>query len=234
MAAGTGQGPCDSNGGRGPQVEWRPLRRRLLNLLTALSLLLCTFSAALWVRSWLSFDSLLYAPAPDPPRKHLNDPGRPYTVEARGASASSHRGGLQLQWHVARVPVVPPVAPGGAPGPPPRKFRLLSQPLTRGNEAGFLAGAGAKGALGFYTVRRTVPSPLRPGQRADYEVRDVFVPYWSLVAATAALPLARGAGALRRRARRRSGACPGCGYDLRATPGRCPECGAPVSASTAA
>lgn len=51
-------------------------------------------------------------------------------------------------------------------------------------------------------------------------------PYWLPAAALAVAP-----GAwlwISRKASRRAaaGLCPGCGYDLRATPSRCPECGA--------
>ena len=60
-------------------------------------------------------------------------------------------------------------------------------------------------------------------------VTGFVAPLWFLVALTAAVPLARLAGAVRRRVevrrRRRHGGCVGCGYDLRSSGSTCPECG---------
>ena len=58
----------------------------------------------------------------------------------------------------------------------------------------------------------------------------VVLPYWLLFLATApaAAPVTLKTALFTRRRKRRRlllGLCPGCGYDLRASPGRCPECG---------
>ena len=55
--------------------------------------------------------------------------------------------------------------------------------------------------------------------------RLIAVPYWALLALAAAPIVKRLLSAARRRSRLRRGLCPGCGYDLRATPSGCPECG---------
>jgi len=52
------------------------------------------------------------------------------------------------------------------------------------------------------------------------------VAYWFVILIVALVPLLQFIRALRVRSRMRSGLCPACGYDLRATPDRCPECGA--------
>src|SRR5688572_17306702 len=55
-------------------------------------------------------------------------------------------------------------------------------------------------------------------------------PIWLLGLVSAvplALPLRR---IVTKRRRVRSGLCPDCGYDLRASPARCPECGRPTTA----
>jgi hypothetical protein len=65
------------------------------------------------------------------------------------------------------------------------------------------------------------------------EYRVWAVPYWPLLCAFGLLPLlCLRAWHLRRR-RSSAGLCPFCGYDLRATAERCPECGAAPAAATA-
>src|SRR6185436_815309 len=51
--------------------------------------------------------------------------------------------------------------------------------------------------------------------------RAVAVPLWLVCLLLGVKPAVR----LFRRIRQRNGTCPSCGYDMRATPDRCPECG---------
>ena len=67
--------------------------------------------------------------------------------------------------------------------------------------------------------------------------RRGHVPYWAMIAAFlgAGVPAVRAWVTRRRRMRRvAAGCCPGCGYDLRATPDGCPECGAAAASGAPA
>jgi hypothetical protein len=57
------------------------------------------------------------------------------------------------------------------------------------------------------------------------DVRAVGVRYWGIAALLSVLPITSLARALRRPRARSALTCAVCNYDLRATPTRCPECG---------
>jgi hypothetical protein len=181
--------------------------RRLLNLLTALSLLLCVAAAALWLRGQFHSDRLMWL------RPWHNARGACYESFEAGSEYGrlffAHRRSNGL--HFIASPVY--WAKEGDWG-----LHRMSWP--RGDDTWRPAGFWDR--QGFYGSGAW--------DRDKYKVSDSFsLPYWLPVAVFALLPGARVAARWRRTRRRTQGLCPACGYDLRATPDRCPECGADAS-----
>jgi hypothetical protein len=170
------------------------MTRRVLNLPTALSLLLCAAVCVLWVRSsehtagfeWWSAGTRGFE-------------FRVHGAYARGGAAGFYVGdypaGLtggtyELMYHRSRIE---------QPWRPP------------------------PGTLGFAAVRS---DPV--GRATAVRWHELRVPCWFLLL-VAGSPAAWQARRVVSRLRRRTGLCPRCGYDLRATPERCPECGTPAA-----
>jgi hypothetical protein len=205
-------GISGSNG----RVEPNAMRRRLLNLLTLLSLLACVASAALWVRGRWTGDYVAWERAT----------ASGFRTERLVLVASS--GG----WLVVKVmhEDLPTFSEA-------EMKEVVQQFGTSRVPEGFSMGIGRtvrppSGWFGFYLDWRDellayrFVGVHRQGHRFTFELT---VPLWLIVALSAVLP-ARKAIAIRRRRvvdrRAGQGRCTACGYDLRATPGRCPECGA--------
>ena len=193
------------------------MKRRLLNLLTALSLVLFLGTTALWVLS--------YTLRPEISRVGFDK-----------RAVVLHDGSLQSYW-IERFELVsvPPPAGGSAAAPgnqlpyladPPgwhyaARGRRLFPPASRDPLVRPLATLSG-GAVPH-------PGVIRGG---GFEVS-----LWPVAALTAVLPalwLLRGRRVALARRRSAAGLCPSCGYDLRATPGACPECGMMAPARRAA
>jgi hypothetical protein len=56
------------------------------------------------------------------------------------------------------------------------------------------------------------------------------IPWWFITLLNTTVSILALTYGVRRKKQRGPGACPACGYDLRATPDRCPECGTAVGA----
>jgi hypothetical protein len=184
------------------------MKRRLLNLLTALSLLVCVAAASMTWRSHRYRDRL----------ERLGGPIQ-WSMESLGGrffvSRMSYR---RIGTSLDGEPLYDFV---GTPKPYPRKpWRLRSEWIADRGVIDMWPPSISK-TLGVQWARQTV-GPADSGWAM--KVR------WSnLVALAAIMPAYRGMRFVRRwgarRRRLRMGLCPRCGYDLRATPDRCPECG---------
>jgi hypothetical protein len=182
--------------------------RILCNTATLLSLVLCVATIVLWVRS-------------------LGHVGYVYLIDEQCTIEAGGVDGVLGLLFARDSGLRPPT--GGTdrvygyfswrhPLAPDRDRASLSTPSF--NRWGF----------GFH-VRRTVGQPKgfwRFGGRALW---IIYMPFWLATTITAVPPLIWCVRKLRRRTRERSGLCPKCGYDLRATPDRCPECGTPAQES---
>jgi hypothetical protein len=172
------------------------MKRRLLNLLTILSLLLCLAAAVLWARSYWVAEGVSHVLAegrePMPPGEE--DASYVY----RDLSATATCGRVQLLW----------VRTGGDALDPSQ----VGWNLEVMSPVPWDPGDTLVKRLGFDVYWE------RP-------LKQVILPLWFVVTVTALAPVWWVVATARRRQRERRGLCRRCGYDLRATPGRCPECG---------
>jgi len=180
------------------------MRRRLFQIISALSLVLCAATVALWVCSYAATSSILYGGARESLRS-LTDRGllqidlrrfnerQPVNLDGIGFSINDYR--RSAVW-------------GRAEFDNCVQASALWRPLP-------YLGFGAHPYISdfFYST------PVRFSW-------GIFIPLWAVALATAILPLWWGALLHRVRRSDRNHLCRMCGYDLRATPDRCPECGA--------
>ena len=179
----------------------RRLRRWMFNLSAALLLTLCVAACALWARSYWVMDEVTC--------RHVDD-----TWWVRTSTAHLELGEfLTRSWRSQ-----------------PRAHFEFNYRRDRGNqpynpflfldpEVGDKFTSWERGGFWWYSLS----SPIF----GNWYV-ELIVPFWSVAAIAAVIPLARMAAWRRSRVRdrrARAGLCPTCGYDLRATPDRCPECG---------
>jgi hypothetical protein len=192
-------GPISRSG----PVTMPPMLRRLLTVLSIVSLLLCVATLVLWVRSYWVSDALLevhYLPLDPSLSMHDGVPPRA-TQRVRGINAI--RGGLLVF----------------------QTYRAVGADMV-----GVISGRHWLRQAS--STAPSTPSRFRftfERKRSQYGryIRLQF-PFWGIALACAILPaswLLSARRRWRRESRERNGQCVNCGYDLRATSDRCPECG---------
>ena len=171
------------------------MTRRLLNLLTLLSLLLCVAAVVLWAWTYDNWrvgirrgQIVLYVAR--------GDAGQSFVRQSIDRRAAERWGYLHRHASTSATFAGFEYHHGTTPAP-------STLPATR-----FRTSPGGRATTGL-----TFPFTL------------LAIPLWPLLPLTLTLPAVRLWLARRDRRRVRQGRCRACGYDLRSTPDRCPECG---------
>jgi hypothetical protein len=169
----------------------RGIGRYILNALTALSLVLCVATAALWARSYVIHDDIQW-------------------TRSNGAGFSRTWGVYSERGRVLAV----------------RANRWLGN--VRYNRFGFIIEFDRSGPVQSYVIDANgkVAAGGIKQQVGDNRLSLVGFPLWFPTIVFALVPAGRLIPVIRKRVKTRTGHCPNCDYDLRATPDRCPECGA--------
>ena len=181
------------------------MKRKLFTLASALSLLLCLATAALWVRSKRSAD-VLYFGTSGGNLWFVHSTGGIVRISYLNRWPSSE----PMHWLVFRLP---PGMAGDLGYPLGSAIGTYYQTPRRSRH--FMGITAERGAARFGGSYYDLVAPLN-------------VPIVGLAIAPSLWALNRSTHAVLRWRRRRRCRCPSCGYDLRATPDCCPECGAPV------
>ena len=210
--------------------------RYILNGLTALSLVLCVTTAALWLRSQRTFTRVWYTRpllGPDATRQRrlafLSWRDRVgFSIETELFHPEDTAAGERLKRDLPRAQRVQvdehqgrSTAEDGLPDLAAHPgFYYRSPEVSRQVVPQYAAGRVIGGAEYFATSESW---------------RSLFVPWWSLVVAFAGLPATTLGRRLWLWSRRRPfGRCPQCNYDLTGNvSGTCPECGRKVPQSAA-
>ena len=193
--------------------------RRKLDVVTALSLVLCVMTAGLWARSHFVHERIRHLPlavwgtAFESAYYEAGQTRGVFWLRA-GRTVQDRRDGdgedAATRDHVVALRKRS-LMDGRWARQPARDF-IPSDRGTLARRLGFEAHAGSGNG------------------RWRWWGFGVSCPHWAVALAAVVLPALRLTGLWRMRRRRTAGLCRACGYDLRATPGRCPECGKAVAA----
>jgi hypothetical protein len=193
------------------------MKRRLSTLSAFLSLLLCAATIVLWVRSYFGSDYI---------SRNTPVESQPHFVSHHGYSITITRGSIRLASEYntyISIQIAMNLHPidGAATW---TVGRLGVGHIFWGD----LEVRSFWNRLGFHSFHDGISTSF-----SESTQDGIAIPAWLPTLLFAIAPLLIVHRIIRNRRCHKSGLCPQCGYDIRATPTRCPECGQTIANQSA-